>query len=132
MLRPEEAWWGDGKKIAANILKRYLRLVPTIFFCDLFAWVLLKFKMLYYVPGTIINGIPLFSKAVENVSFFKVISDSLVTVFIRGSSFVTPFWTIKYEFLGFFFSIILANVFTHINFKKKIIVHVILFALFLF
>lgn len=89
----------EWKLIILGCIKRYFRLLPTLMMSDLVAFILFKNRWYYLVPGnledTSMLRFDVYQGAVKGIS--NVIKDSIWDVFIYGSSYVAPFWTIKLE-----------------------------------
>lgn len=116
-----------------NIILRYLRLMPVVFFSTIFAFFLMKFKLMYNLKIAMNVGNPEF--LLEYCNFYPTIKSAiyngLIKSFISGNDYNGPFWTIRFEFWGFIFVSIIANLFKEKKWRRFIyIICVILICLF--
>lgn len=99
-------------KIGRNIISRYFRLMPIVFFATIFSFVLMYFGLMYNLKFADIVRNPKFLLEYCNFSptLQSAIYNGLVKSFIVGNDYNGPFWTIKFEFLGFIFVSIITSI----------------------
>ncbi len=85
--------------------RRYLRLLPVVFLATLFTWFTMKTGMQYHlkIVDQVANGGFLANYCNFEVTGKNLIANAFLLPFIKGSEYVNPFWTIKYELWGYIF-----------------------------
>lgn len=91
-------------------VSRYTRLLPTIFLATLITYIMMVFNCQKHlsITDSLVNT----SVLQRYCNFSPNIKSLLINIFIKPfllrSDYVAPFWTIKYEFLGYILSLFLA------------------------
>lgn len=100
--------------IASRSIRRYFRLLPVVFVTTVFTFLTMRLGLQYHLR---------ISDMVHNQSFLKDYCnfvERLISLpenifvnpfFSVGSIYVGPFWTIRYEFWGYIFAMVLCVVF---------------------
>lgn len=95
-----------------RILHRYIRLLPMVIVATFFTYLLMKCDLMYNLEA---------SHLVKNVGYLEAynnfeatIGNLLYNIFIKTffmeSDYISPFWTIKYEFIGcIIFTVLILN-----------------------
>lgn len=91
-------------------ISRYTRLLPIIFIATLITYFMMVFNFLKHLSITDSSvNIPFLQ---GYCNFSPNIKSLLINIFIKpflsGSDYIGPFWTIKYEFLGYILTLFLA------------------------
>ena len=89
----------NERRKLVNPYKEYWKLLQIVLPAVVFTAVLMAFNLLYHLE------IPRFNSEIIEYNNFKptiinVLADVFVMPFVKSSSYVGPFWTIKFEFLG--------------------------------
>lgn len=102
-----EKW--SAKKIIIRCGNRYLRLLPMVFMATLITAVFMSIGAMHHmaiaekVTNTkFLSGFCNFSPTVSSVIY-----NSFCKTFLYSNDYVGPFWTIKFEFIGFIMSLLI-------------------------
>lgn len=110
------------KDIISKFIKRYLRLLPIVFVSIFLMFILMKTKLLYTnkISSLIINSTFFDNKLNFNPSLKLALYDSFISTFFIKNIYVSPFWTIKNEMMGFILVLILVTLFKNSKFRRII------------
>ncbi len=95
---------GDGFRVLpGKTINRYLRLLPTVAIATLFAFLAMKLGLMNHLKIANENANTEFLSGYCNFdpTIGSLLLDMFVAPFVRSSKYIGPFWTIKYEFLGY-------------------------------
>ena len=100
-----------AKLILSKMKKRYFRLLPIISIATIFTFILMKFDLLYHLNIVDIVQNSTFLQAYCNFdpTIPSLFNNIFIKVFITGSDYVGPFWTIRYELWGPLVALILCS-----------------------
>lgn len=100
----------DANTIGIKSLNRYLKFLPVVFLATLFTFLTMKTGLQYHLLITNENvNIEFLSGYCNfNATLGNLISNIFYEPFLRGSAYIGPFWTIKYEFWGYIVVLITA------------------------
>lgn len=92
-----------------RILHRYIRLLPMVIVATLFTYLLMKCDLMYNLEASHLVRNVGYLEAYNN--FEATIGNLLYNIFLKTffveSDYISPFWTIKYEFIGCIFFTVL-------------------------
>ena len=90
------------RSICWKCIRRYLRLLPVIFICVSLSALSMKLGIYYLTPGILSDSgeIKFTAYYRPDININMILRDTFWDVFFRGSSFVSPFWTMKMEIRG--------------------------------
>lgn|GEM_PF-4202091 len=99
------------KRELPQILGKYLKYLKIVVPAILFAFILMKCGLMFHLKAAEINSELAFVKDYNNFNpnVFNLFSDAFIMTFIKGSSYVGPLWTIRYELLGSILISMIAN-----------------------
>jgi peptidoglycan/LPS O-acetylase OafA/YrhL len=108
---------------------RYMRLFPVVASATFFTFVLMKTGLMYHLD---------ISNSVRNTEFLlnycnftptlrNLLSNSIFRPYIQSSRYVGPFWTISYEFIGYFLIVILCSIMKEKKWRRIIYMFVAIF-----
>ncbi len=107
-------------------VSRYTRLLPVIFITTLFTFVMMKCGLMQHLSITdsaanikFLQGYCNFEPTVKSL-----LLNIFVTPFVRESAYVGPFWTIKFEFLGYILTLLLAMAFKDKPYRRLVYIGV--------
>lgn len=103
-----------------KIVKRYTRLLPIVAAATLFTAVTMFAGLQYHlnILNDVKNGAFLESYCNFNPSLTGSLFDAFVKTFFKSNAYVGPFWTIKYEFLGYIFVLLLCYILKGSRWKR--------------
>lgn len=112
------------KDIVSKFIKRYLRLLPVVFSSIFLMFILMKTNLVYVskIKDLMINYNFFNNKLNFRPSFTLALYDALVSTFFIKNIYISPFWTIKNEMMGFIFVLILVSLFKNSKFRRIIYV----------
>ena len=91
-----------------KIYKRYLRLLPMIFISVFFAYLLMKYNLMFHLEsmsyGINVSFIENYNNFTPNIN--TMLYDAFIGTYYKMSIYNGPFWTIKFEVLGYITSLI--------------------------
>lgn len=105
-------------EIINDIIRRYFRLMPSIFISVFFAYILMKLGFYKNLEAGKITQAQSFLEQFNNFEpkILNVFKESFFKVYLKsGSTYIAPLWTISYEFLGSILTIITVLVLRHSN-----------------
>ncbi len=110
----------SARVIPDRSIKRYFRLLPIVFAATVFTFLTMRLGLQYHLK---------ISDMVHNTYFLKDYCnfvERLISLpqnifvfpfFSEGSSYVGPFWTIRYEFWGYIFTMVLCVIFREQHYR---------------
>lgn len=102
----------DGiKALPGKVVNRYLRLLPTVAIATLLTFLTMKLGLQNHLKITNENVHTSFLSSYCNfdATAVNLLGNIFFEPFIRTSTYVGPFWTIKYEFWGYIFVFAMAS-----------------------
>lgn len=98
--------------VGKKCLSRYIRLLPVVFTATLFTFITMKLDLQQHlnINNAEVNIAFLQGYCNFEETLFSLISNIFILPFINHSSYVGPFWTIKYEFWGYIFCLIVGYI----------------------
>lgn len=112
------------RDVIAKSVKRYFRLLPTVAVATVFTLITMLLKIQFHFKASefALSGDFLNQFCNFQPDFLNVIKNIFIYPFISGSSYVGPFWTIKYEFIGYIACLLLMKVICKFKFRKIILI----------
>ncbi|MGN0443393.1 MAG: acyltransferase family protein [Acutalibacteraceae bacterium] len=112
----------DGEIIRKKIANRYFRLLPIVSAATVFTYLMMKCGLQYHLDildklpqSTIVDGYCNFVP-----SFKSMVTTCLYWTYKEGNDFVGPFWTIKYELIGYVIVLLLCFILKNSKFRRII------------
>lgn len=111
----------NERKKLVNPIREYWKLLRIVFPAVVFTSLLMYFQLLHHCD------IPRFNPEIISYNNFEptianVMSDAFIMTFIKTSSYVGPFWTIKYEMSGAILISVTSYLFSYLRKDLKLIV----------
>lgn len=103
-----------AQSIADRSIKRYFRLLPVVFAATVFTFLTMRMGLQHHLKIADMVQNQYFLKDYCNFTerLISLPANIFVNPFIRtGSIYVGPFWTIRYEFWGYIFAMLICVVF---------------------
>lgn len=108
----------DFEAVIKKVVSRYFRLIPMVFLATVLAYGLMKGGMMYHhmLKDYISNfdAISCFNNFTPSLG--NLFTNIFLNTFINTNEYVSPFWTIKWEMIGYFVTLALLS----LKEKKKI------------
>ena len=100
--------------------QRYARLLPLVVTTTVFTWLTMKLGLQYHLRIAQETMNPEYLSAYCNFepSLKSLVVNAFIYPFIRYSEYVGPFWTIRYEFFGYIFSMVICYVCKESRWRK--------------
>lgn len=114
----------DGNDIICLAVKRYLRLFPVVFVSILITFLFMKMGFMYHLEISSIVNNSTFLLDYDNFepTILKMLIDIFIKTYISGSNFVGPFWTIRYEFIGYILILGLCFIVRNSQYRRTILI----------
>lgn len=98
----------NAKQITEKCISRYFRLLPMILAATFLTFILMKENLMYHldIVGMLKNGSFYESYCNFKPTLIDCLYNGFIRTFIKSSNYVGPFWTIRYELLGYIVCII--------------------------
>ena len=128
---PEYKFFKDQNEesIIRQAKKRYLRFMIPTFLAFVITFILYHAGLLFNVQaGEKLNNIWLQEMMVINPSFFNLLYEGLLLVYIKGTSYISVSWIMGYLFIGSYITYAILLLFGRQ--KKRILVYIALFIFF--
>lgn len=119
---------GDGIKVLPGKLgNRYLRLLPTIAIATLFTYISMKLGLQSHleITNTNVNTGFLSEYCTFNATIGSLLANVFFEPFVRTSSYIGPFWTIKYEFWGYIMVLAVAALLKKTKWRRLIYIVIV-------
>lgn len=114
--------------ILQRVCKRYIRLVPMIVAATFFAYFMMRINLMYHLRAMRYVENSKFIESFNNFtpSVSTALYSAFIDTFVNGSQYVSPFWTIKWEVMGYIISLICAALLRDKEYRR--IVYIIIAA----
>lgn len=108
---------------------RYTRLLPVIVVATLVTYVMMKLNLLKHlsITDSMVNTKFLQGYCNFEPNIKSLVLNIFVKPFLRESDYVGPFWTIKFEFLGYILTLLLAMTFKNKPYRRLVYIGVAAF-----
>lgn len=118
----------DGIKVLpGKTANRYLRLLPTVAIATLFTFLTMKLGLQSHlkITNTNVNAEFLSGYCNFNATIGNLLANIFFEPFVRTSSYVGPFWTIKYEFWGYIMVLAVATLLKKTKWRRLIYIVIV-------